>query len=168
MSGSSVIDIPRSKPHAPTIRLKRCLLGFWALWLTIVFLTNVLDAGKALAVLGQSWPLASGNWHFLVETTARYGIPAWWNVALFFGAICWEGVGAVLFWLALWAYRRNASQLMIYAAFTASLTLWSAFIVADEIFIAYPVEGTHLRLFTAQLATLLMVELVRDENKVGP
>ena len=43
-----------------------------------------------------------------------------------------------------------------------------AFIVADEIFIAYPVEGTHLRLFTAQLATLLMLELVRDQNKVGP
>jgi hypothetical protein len=42
----------------------------------------------------------------------------------------------------------------------ASLGLWAAFLVADEVFIAYAVEATHLRLLTAQLATLLAVELL--------
>jgi hypothetical protein len=34
--------------NRPVLRLKRALLFFWALWLTVVLTTNVLDAGKAL------------------------------------------------------------------------------------------------------------------------
>jgi hypothetical protein len=156
------------RAHIPLIRLKRCLLGFWALWLSIVFLTNVLDGAKALGVLPPSWQFASGNWLFLMETTARYATPAWLNALLFAGVIGWEGLAAVLFWRALRAYRREASQRRIYAAFTAGLTLWSAFILADEVFIAYAVEATHLRLFIAQLATLLAIQLLPDEPKPGP
>jgi hypothetical protein len=52
----------------------------------------------------------------------------------------------------------------LYAAFTAGLVLWLAFLVADELCIAYPVEGTHARLFTAQLATLLSVELLPERG----
>jgi hypothetical protein len=40
--------------------------------------------------------------------------------------------------------------------------LWSAFLVADEVLIAYPLEGTHLRLFVAHLVTLLAVELLPE------
>jgi hypothetical protein len=68
----------------------------------------------------------------------------------------------VLFWLAWWAFRGKGREgtPALYAAFTASLSLWAAFAMADEAFIAYPVEGTHLRLLTSQLATLLAVELL--------
>jgi len=48
--------------------------------------------------------------------------------------------------------------------------LWvkaAAFLVADEVFFAYPVEGTHLRLFTAQLATLLAIELLPENQKAA-
>jgi hypothetical protein len=50
----------------------------------------------------------------------------------------------------------------VYLAFTASLTLWLAFLIADEAFIAYPVEATHLRLFIGQLLTLLAIELLPE------
>jgi hypothetical protein len=40
--------------------------------------------------------------------------------------------------------------------------LWGAFLVADEVLIAYPVEGTHLRLFLVQLVTLLAIELLPE------
>jgi hypothetical protein len=82
-------------------------------------------------------------------------------MVLFLGVICWEGASALLFWLACWNFRDRARR---YAAFTAGLLLWSAFLVADEVFIAYAVEGTHLRLFTAQLATLLAVELLPEKT----
>jgi hypothetical protein len=42
------------------------------------------------------------------------------------------------------------------------LLLWAAFILADEVFIAYAVAGTHWRLFIAQLTTLLAVELLPE------
>jgi hypothetical protein len=150
----------------PTIFLKRIWLLFWAVWLTIVFTTNVLDGCKALGVLGDNWVFASGNYRLLVETTARYATPAWLNALLFVGVICWEGTAAVLMGLAWLCFGdgRERKRRLLYAAFTVSSTLWLAFAIADELFIAYAVEGTHLRLFTAQLATLLAIELLPENT----
>jgi hypothetical protein len=59
------------------------------------------------------------------------------------------------------------SRLALYAAFLTGLSLWAAFILADEVFIAYAVEGTHWRLFTAQLATLLAIEWLPEGEGRG-
>src|SRR5262245_6806929 len=145
--------------------LKRLLLAFWAGWLTVVFTTNAVDALKALGVAPEEWTFASGNYAFLVETTGRYATPAWMNGMLFLGVLCWEGLAAGLFWLALWRFRgEGRGRREVYAAFTAGLLLWAAFLVADEFFIAYTVEGTHLRLLTAQLVTLLAIELLPEKS----
>lgn len=145
------------------VLLKRGLLLFWAAWLTLVFLTNVLDAAKALGVLDAAWAFASGNYAFVTQTTARYGTPAWLSAVLFAGVVCWEGLAAALFWVAGGSFRgKAAGGTARYAAFAAGLSLWAAFILADEVFIAYAVEGTHWRLFTAQLATLLAVEVLPE------
>ena len=74
------------------ILLKRLLLLFWATWLTVVFLSNLADAGKAWGLLGEPWAFASGNWRLVQEATARYGTSAAVNVALFAGVILWEGL----------------------------------------------------------------------------
>jgi hypothetical protein len=147
--------------------LKRALLALWAVWLTVVLTTNVLDGLKALGLLAASWPMASGNYAFLSATTARYNFPAWLNVALFLGAIAWEGASAALFWLAWWTLRRpaDAGRGWRYAAFASGLSLWLAFAIADEVFITYEVEATHLRLFMAQLLTLLAVELLPEARR---
>ncbi len=136
--------------------LKRVLVLFWAVWFTVVLATNLCDAAKAMDVLEASGTFASGNYALVVQTTARYGPPAWLNGLLFAGVIAWEGLAALLFWLAL------GKRSFLYAAFTAGLGLWAAFMVADEVFIAYPIEATHMRLFIAQLASLLAIELLPD------
>jgi hypothetical protein len=148
----------------PVRFLKRALLAFWATWLTAVLATNVLDAAKALGLLPERWAFASGNYRLVAETTSRYGTPAWLNGLLFAGVIVWEGAAAGLFWFACRRYRGDAvaGRRALYAAFTASLLLWGAFLLADEVFLAYAVAGTHLRLFTAQLATLLAIELLPE------
>jgi hypothetical protein len=149
--------------NRPSLILKRGLLFFWSVWLTVVFATNVLDGCKALDLLSDNWNFASGNYRFLAVTTARYGTPGWLNGLLFLGVIAWEGTAALLFWLAWLRFRSHeGSRRLLYAAFTVSLTLWSAFAIADELFIAYKVEDTHWRLFTAQLATLLAIELLPE------
>jgi hypothetical protein len=145
------------------ILLKRLLLFFWALWLTVVFLSNLTDAGKEVGLLGESWAFASGNGKLIQETTARYKIPVAVNAILFAGVILWQGVAAVLFWRAGWSFRGSSwARKAVYLAFTTSLLLWSAFLVADEVFIAYPLERTHLRLFVAHLVTLLAVDLLPE------
>jgi hypothetical protein len=150
-------------PARHVVLLKRGLLLFWAAWLSLVVATNVLDGAKAAGLLGGSWAFASGNYAFLGQTTARYGTPGWVNGLLFAGVICWEGLAAVLFGLAWRTYRGR----LLYPAFAAGLSLWAAFILADEVFVAYAVEGTHWRLFTAQLATLLAVELLPEGEGRG-
>lgn len=138
--------------------LKRLLLLFWATWFSIVFLTNLLDACKGLGVLPQTWAFASSNYAFVAQTTAIYGTPDWVNAVLFAGVLIWEAVAAVCFWRAALTFRRRS----VYAAFTGGLSLWAAFLLADEVFIAYAVEATHFRILIAHLATLLVIELVPD------
>jgi hypothetical protein len=145
------------------ILLKRLLLLVWAVWLSVVLLTNLADAGKGLGLLGESWSFASGNWKLLQQTTARYATPSLVNAVLFAGVILWEGVATMLFWWAGLSYRgRNAARKVVYLAFMTSLVLWGAFLVADEIFISYDLESPHLRLFVAHLVTLLAVDLLPE------
>jgi hypothetical protein len=158
------VESERAPAGRPVVLLKRTLLAGWAAWLTVVFATNALDGLKALGLTEEGWAFASGNYRFLTETTARYSTPAWLNAVLFAGVITWEAAAAVLFWLAWWTYRGRGARntAVLYAAFTVGLSLWLAFALADEVFIAYQVEAAHLRLFTAQLVTLLAVELLPE------
>lgn len=137
---------------------------FWATWLSVVFLTNLADAGKGLGLLGDSWPFASGNWKLIQATTARYRTPAAVNAFLFGAVVFWEGLSAGLFWLAASTFRgRPSRRAAVDAAFTASLLLSAGLLVADELFIAYPLEGTHLRLFVAHIVTRLAVRYLPEE-----
>lgn len=146
--------------YPTAVALKRGLLVFWAAWLTVVFTSNALDGLKALGLLAPSWPFASGNYRFLAETTARYGSPGWLDGLLFLGVVAWEAVAAALFWRAGWRFRGRDDPGVARVAFAVGLGLWAGFLLADELCVAYAVEGTHLRLLTSQLATLLVVELV--------
>jgi hypothetical protein len=157
-------SLARSDAVNHVIFLKRSLLLSWAVWLSVVFLSNLADAGKEAGLIGQSWAFASGNWNAIKETTARYGTSDLVNAVLFSGVILWEGVAAFLFWWAFWTFRgRKSGRRILYRAFTASLLLWAAFFVSDELFIAYSFEATHLRLFIAHLVTLLAIELLPEE-----
>ena len=77
--------------------LKRLLLLFWAAYFTIVLATNACDAAKAAGLLNNSWTFASGNYHFVCETTARYGPPGWVNAALFAAVLIWEAAATAAF-----------------------------------------------------------------------
>jgi hypothetical protein len=84
--------------------LKLMLLFVWAAWFTIVFTTNAFDGLKALEMLPPEWAFLSGNYHFVTETTARYGVPSWLNALLFLGVVAWEATAALLFWRAVWRF----------------------------------------------------------------
>jgi len=147
--------------------VKRVILVFWAAWFTIVFLTNLFDALKALGIVGEGWTFASGNWAFMVKTTAIYHLPTSAVALLFAGVLAWECLAAISMWLVVGARchapdRRSAPA--VYRAFAVALGLFGAFMIADEIFIAYPVEGTHLRIFVTLLVSLLAVCLLPDET----
>jgi hypothetical protein len=144
--------------------LKQGILLFWALWLTVTWLANTCDGLKACHLLGAGWKFASGNYALMVETTQKYRTPLWLNVVLFGGVILWQGCAALLFWFALSVFHgvHRPGGNALYTAFLVSLALWAAFIVVDEIFLAYATEDTHLRVFTAQTISLLLLLLMPE------
>lgn len=151
-------------PSLSLLVLKRGLLLFWAGYFAIVCVTNVLDALKALRVLPADWAFASYNWDFMLTTTAIYGTPHWLAAILYAGVIAWELLAALAFARAL-AARPAAGGIdprAVTTAFVIGLALMAAFVLVDEIFIAYEVESTHLRLFIAQAVSLLTIFLLPD------
>lgn len=145
--------------------LKRGTVLFWALWLTVVTITNVFDLLKAIGVLPPEWSFASGNYGFVAETVAVNNVGGPLVTLLFIGVIIWEALAALLLWRAFLAYNTTPAGLQaVYTAFAVSLALWAAFMLADELFFAYDVEATHMRIFTAQLVTLLAIRLLPDDS----
>jgi hypothetical protein len=149
--------------------LKRLLLLFWAVWLSLVVAGNAADALKAAGVLPESYAYASGNYATILEVLAPFNLPAAFGGALFAGVILWEVLAGAMFWWAGLTFRgcqnRDGRGRLI-AAFVISLGLWGAFQIACEALpspLAYQLAGTHRLLFTETLATLLAIVLLPDE-----
>jgi hypothetical protein len=154
------------EPVAGSILLKRGIVLFWAVWITIVVLANVAAALRAFDVLPSTWSLASGNYKAIADTTRVYSIPGWIDRALLLGVILWEAVGAALFWRTARLYLRNHRR-RLRSAYTAAgclLALFGAFILADEVFHAFRMEGDHRGIVLLLLASILALQLLPDES----
>jgi hypothetical protein len=144
--------------------IKRLLLLFWAAWLSIVVITNVLDGLRALGTLPDSFKFVSGNWRWINEVMDPLGVPRGLQAFQFAGAITWEALAAVLFWRAVATYRGRPlvhERATVYAC-GVNLALWAAFQVLDEVFLAYQSEGVHRVIFVSQIVTLLALHLLAD------
>jgi hypothetical protein len=127
--------------------------AFWALYFLLVAASNLSDVFIAMGWLSAAFPFASGNFALVAQVTSIYGTPAWINGLLFTGILLWQVAIVVLFARAF----RNAEWLNL--AFGASASLWVMFILADELFIAYHVQGlelTHVALLILQCVTWLL------------
>jgi hypothetical protein len=141
-----------------TVTLKRGILLFWAGWLSIVTLTNVFDGLKALGVLGSGWTFASGNYGFMLDVTSVHGTPAAVVGVMFAGVVVWELVGSALLWQAFASFGGARDGLRdVYRAFIVTLALFATFMLMTEVFLAYDVESTHMRIFIAQLVSVYAI-----------
>jgi hypothetical protein len=152
--------------HIRLVTLKRGLLVFWAVWFSLVCLTNVLDGCKRLALLPPTWQYVSGNFQLIVSVVRVSRMPEWLAALLFTGATFVEGVCAAIFWLAAVRFHGVKSPTLALAitAFAMSIALWAAFAVGVETFIAFEKvsEGTFHTLLSANLLSLLAICLLPD------
>lgn len=104
------------------------------------------------------------RWALLVETTEVYETPDWVRAVPFAGVIAREGLALALHWRALAASRGEglADRRPVDPAFVVGVALSAGFVLADEVFVAYDVEATHLRLPVAQLVSRLAIHLLPD------
>lgn len=151
-----------SSPRFSTIQIG--LVLFWALWLTLVTITNTFDALKQLGVLPASFTLASYNFDLVKSTVGAHGVPSTIAAVLFAGVIAWEALASMLLWQAWSVMRRGepGTAPEVTRAFAVSLALWAAFLIATELMVNYTTAGTHKSTLIAQLVTLLVVRASRD------
>lgn len=145
--------------------VKRGVLVFWAAWLSVVALTNILDALKALEALPADWVWVSGNFAWIQETMKPLNVALGVQALLFVGVIIWEVLAATLFWRAVISYRNrplNKERAAIIAC-GVNLALWCAFQVLDEVFLSFEPESTHRVIFANQILTILMLQLLPSE-----
>jgi hypothetical protein len=137
------------------------LLLFWALWLSLIAVTNLFDALKQVGALPQWWRLASYNYDLVAQTLGGVGLPAAFAVLLFICAVIWQFASAGLFWRAWSAMRRtgNGDAPEVTQAFVVGLALWAAFLLATEATVSYATAGTHKATLIAQLASLVVVRM---------
>src|SRR4029453_12287242 len=100
-----------------------------------------------------------GNYARMVETTQKYALPRWLTALLFLGVVLWQGLAAGLFWGAIGAFQgmHGPGLERLHTAFGVSLALWAALMLADELLLVYEVEAPHMRIFMAQLMSLLVL-----------
>lgn len=146
-------------------QLKLGIVLLWASWLTLVTLLNLMDVLRHSGLIPKTTIFSSTNFEYIVLTTAKYRTPMWVNWLLFIGVIVWELVASVLLWRAL---LLGAALPAVNAAFVVALALWGMFILVDEFFLTFIVEGeggysisaTHRSLFTSFLVSLLAIHLL--------
>lgn len=144
--------------------LQTGLVLFWAVWLSVVTLTNVTDGLRQIGVLPDGFGWASYNFDLIRETVGAHGVPVAGAAVLFLGVILWEVLASALLWRAWNAMRRGAAGTAaeVTQAFAVSIALWCAFLVATEVFINYATAGTHKATLVAQLVTLWVVRIRSD------
>lgn len=150
--------------HLIDRRIWAGLLLFWALYFSIICLSNTTDALKALSMLPPDFRFVSGNYNMVSKVVGIYGPTAGLAGLFFAGVILWEGLGAFLFWKALVANARQAdnSRESTYLAFGVTIGLWATFIVSDEVFLAYEFPGlssTFFNLLIAELGSFILIRL---------
>ena len=147
------------KINKPLIILSWSIIAFWALWSTLVALTDVVNFLQAIAWVPNDWVFTSNNFSLVEKSLSIFGLQnTALPIVLFFFIVALACFIAVLFWQALFAYRfdKNSFLQKSYIAFLASFALEAIFILADEIFIQYDFEHGHMDRLGFKLLTFLI------------
>ena len=141
------------------VSVKLALVAFWGLWYLIAFSTNLCEGLRALRILPQTWPFASGNLGGITQAMKTYSASLSLSVLLFCGVLCWQLLCVILFgWAIVSSLSAESLNLRaVNVAFLGGLGLWAAFMIADEILKQYEVEHSHVLFFIAQLVTFIAI-----------
>ncbi len=138
------------------------IIIFWALWYLLVFSS---DVSNFIQSVFSTRPFAfdSRNLSLVIHSFSTYGITIPWIHTMVFAFITlWSGLTAILFGIAAWAKIRvyPSSDRIVYWAFLLSIAQDMVFILSDEFFIQYDLEGGHMERLGVKIITLIGLILI--------
>lgn len=141
---------PRSDAGRLGRRLGGLLLLFWAMYFSLIAVTNLVNLLDALGTIHWTF-LDSGNFGYLRSVVRVYHVGPSPTKVLLGGAVAIEAVAAGLFWSAL----RHPGGARTWQALCHAVGVWVAFILATELFVAYPSEAPFRELLLLTIATAI-------------
>jgi hypothetical protein len=142
----------------PGLLFKRILIAFWALFFSLVALTNLVDLLDTLGAFDWRF-LNSENYDYLHSVVKVYDVGPLVTKLLLAGALAIEAIGAVLCWRAV-LHRTRPLLALCWGAL-----VWIAFIVMTEFFTAYQSESVFRELLMLTIASALAVALIPDSGQ---
>jgi hypothetical protein len=155
-------------PGSVGLLLKRLLLAFWAMYFSMVALTNLIDLLGQLGALHWTF-LDSGNFAYLRSVVKVYGVGRDVTKVLLAGAWLIAVVGAILFWRALAASGPGGGgSRRTFEALCWGVLVWLSFTFMTEFFVAYPAESVFRELLVLMIATAVALVVIPDEVSRPP
>ena len=144
------------------VRVKQLVLGIGAVYLTFITVTNAVNFVSSVG--GYHWVfLNSGNVSYITSVTKIYAWPTWFDKAAVLAAVVVEGVGAFLFWNALWRFRGgDTGARAAWLALGWNIVVWLGFIASTEFFIGYQSEAPFRELLAIALLMCAVFAVVPD------
>lgn len=125
-------------------RFKKLLIIFWGLWWLIALWTDIVGGLAYIGWLTADWAPAK-NVLILADSLKMYHAPNWLSAGLFIGILVWLAIIAAIFTLAIsQMIAGKAYQNTTHWAFAASMALWLAFSLADQLIMNYDLEANHM------------------------
>lgn len=147
------------------VSLKRGVLLYWSLWFSVVWFANVADRLRAAGYINPAWKAGYGDFSVLSTSSALYGAPTHLSAAMITLVLVWEALTVGFFWRAFAKFRgvHQAEHFSLRGAFILALTLFAAFLLADESFARHSREPTHMLIFVALLISLLVTYFLPEQ-----
>ncbi|MGO9793043.1 MAG: hypothetical protein ACLP8S_27040 [Solirubrobacteraceae bacterium] len=161
-SGSFRLDSERGISRSGYL-LKRLLLVFWAIYFSLVALTNLVNLLGSIGAIHWAF-LDSGNFGYMLSIVKIYHVGQTPTKLLLTGAVVLEVVAAFLFSRALLlGDRKRELRALCYGA-----GVWVVLIVMTEFFVAYASEAPFRELLLLTIATAIYVLLIPDRSPTRP
>jgi hypothetical protein len=159
--------MPEVLSKSPGLVFKRVLIGFWAMYFTMVAITNSVDLADEVGLFDWTF-LNSGNFSYLESVVKVYDVGEVPTKFLLAGALAIEVSAAFLFWRALLSFgNKPGGRLAAMQAIGWGAFVWTSFVFMTEFFVAYTAESPFRELLMIMIATGLAISLVPDDGGVG-
>lgn len=149
--------------------LAQGIILMWALWISVVSLTDLCNLLAGFGFLPEQFPASSHNLERILYFLKHYHLNSYPLAMTIFTVInLWVFVIAIAYWRAFIAYFTDREH-YVYRALTAfliNMSLFIFFLVADEIFIQYLASHSHMNTLLFITASMcVFIYLMNQENQ---
>lgn len=143
------------------------IILMWALWISIVFLTDFFNLMVGFDLLPTDFPASSHNLDWIHRFLKLYWLDNDVLCLILFSIInLWVMTIAVLYWRAFISYY-TCGEYYVYRtmqAFILNMSLFVCFLVADEIFIQYQAGHSHMNMLLYMFTSLIVFLYLLDKK----